>query len=453
MNDIRRAIAFASGIYRQRAAVAYHGHVWRDPLALLDSRAGRADPYPLYERLRARGPLSPTRMGGWVSPSYRVCNAVLRNRRFGMLPDDETGQGEEPDMSFLGLNPPDHTRLRRAALPAFSPKAIGAYRDRITRTVTALLDQAEQAGQTDQAEQAGQTGQAEQKEQFDLVSRFAAPLPIAVITDLLGIPDADTEEFTRYGAAIGSALDGIQSLRHARQLNADSQRLERIFGNLFELRQREPADDIISRLLAAGEAQVKPDEILPMCVLLLVAGFETTVNLISNSVLALLDRPEQWRELCADPQKLAPNAVEETLRFDPPVQLTGRVALEPLELEGQLIRRGQSVTTLIGAANRDPEVYDDPARFDIHRELPVEHLAFSSGIHYCIGQPLARLEATIALQMLAERMPGLTLGGPVKRRNTTVIHGPLELPVKLRASTAPASAPSGRPSAREAAQR
>lgn len=166
-----------------------------------------------------------------------------------------------------------------------------------------------------------------------------------------------------------------------------------------------------------------------MCVLLLVAGFETTVNLIGNSVLALLGHPGQWRALCADPKGLAGGAVEETLRFDPPVQRTSRIAMEPLELEGQAVRRGQIVLTLIGAANRDPEVYDHPDTFDIKRD-DAGHLAFSSGIHYCLGQPLARLEATIALQMLAERMPGLRRTGPVRRRNASTIRGPIRIPVQ-----------------------
>jgi Cytochrome P450 len=174
---------------------------------------------------------------------------------------------------------------------------------------------------------------------------------------------------------------------------------------------------------------VKPEEMLPMCVLLLVAGFETTVNLIGNGVLALLRHRDQWQDLCADPPALAARAVEETLRFDPPVQLTDRIALEPLDLEEQAVRPGQSVVTLIGGANRDPEVFPEPGIFSIYREPSAEHLAFSSGIHYCVGQPLARLEATIALRMLAERMPGLTLAGPVRRRNTTTIRGPLHLPV------------------------
>jgi cytochrome P450 len=166
-----------------------------------------------------------------------------------------------------------------------------------------------------------------------------------------------------------------------------------------------------------------------MCNLLLVAGFETTVNLISNAVLALHGHPEQWRELCADPDGLAPRAVEEVLRWDSPVQRTGRVALEPLELAGQPVRKGQRVITLIGATGRDPEVYHRPDAFDITREGGPAHLAFSSGIHYRLGHALARSEAAIALRLLAERMPGLARAGPLRRRNGTIIRGPVHLPV------------------------
>ena len=192
------------------------------------------------------------------------------------------------------------------------------------------------------------------------MSQFAAPLPIAVITDLLGVPDANAEEFARYGASIGSALDGIKGLRHAAELQASQAALEKLFNGLFELRRREPADDIVSALVAAEGDQIRPGEMLPMCVLLLVAGFETTVNLIGNAVLALLDHPDQWAALCADPEGLAGAAVEETLRWDPPVQRTARTALETVELEGRTIAKGEMVTTLIGAANRDPEAYERP---------------------------------------------------------------------------------------------
>ena len=165
-----------------------------------------------------------------------------------------------------------------------------------------------------------------------------------------------------------------------------------------------------------------------MCTLLLIAGFETTVNLIGNAVVALMDHPQQWKELCADPS-LAARAVEETLRYDPPVQRTMRVALEPLEVAGHRVHKGQWFVVLIGAANRDPEVYDRPSTFDIHREHTVDHLAFSSGIHYCVGQPLAQMEATIALRMLAERLPGLHRVGRVRRRNANTVRGPISVPV------------------------
>jgi cytochrome P450 len=335
------------------------------------------------------------------------------------------------------MNPPDHTRLRRLAQPAFTPKAVARYTARMERTAVGLLDEAATAGR------------------FDLVSGFAAPLPIVVITDLLGIPDSRAGDFARYGQAIIGSLDGIKSVRHARQLLAARADLRRLFGHLFELRRREPRDDIISHLVAAEGEQITPREMVPMCNLLLVAGFETTVNLISNAVLALLAHPEQWQALCADPDGLAAAVVEEVLRWDPPVQRTSRVALEPVELEGQPIRTGQQVITLIGAANRDPAAYQDPDTFDTTRFGPARadparadparadparaagappHLAFASGIHYCLGHALARAEAAVALRLLATRMPHLARSGPLRRRNTTIIRGPLHLPV----TTAPA---------------
>jgi len=424
MSKIGQAAGFASRLYAERARTGWAAYVQRDPTARLRLRPGRDDPYAIYDQIRAQGTLVPTWLGNWATPSHRVCNQVLRDRRFGVqaIENEHGRDAGEAGLSFLELNPPDHTRQRRLVTPAFSPKAVATYRGRIERTVGGLLDQAAAAGQ------------------FDLVSQFAAPLPIAVITDLLGVPDANAEEFAEYGASIGSALDGIKSLRHAAQLQASQAALEKLFTSLFELRRNEPADDIISTLVAAEGEQIRPGEMLPICVLLLVAGFETTVNLIGNAVLALLRHPDQWAALCADPEGLAPAAVEETLRWDPPVQRTARVALQDVELEGRTLPKGALVATLIGAAGRDPEAYERPAVFDLARRGGPDHLAFSSGIHYCIGQPLARLEARIALQMLAERMPGLQLAGPVVRRNATLIRGPVRLPVRVTPARRPVPA-------------
>src|SRR5215472_16417016 len=197
---LARVVVFAGGLYRQKALLACAGYLGRDPMAQLQLRPGRMNPYVVYDRLRASGPLTPTRLGHWVSTSHSVCELVLRDRRFAVRPEDaEPGQA---NMSFLTMNPPDHTRLRRLAMPAFSPKAVAGYSGRIERTAAELLDAASAAGR------------------FDLVSGFAAPLPIAVITDLLGVPDADSSEFARYGAVIATALDGITSLRHAWRLQA-----------------------------------------------------------------------------------------------------------------------------------------------------------------------------------------------------------------------------------------
>ncbi|MDT4902948.1 MAG: hypothetical protein QOH52_964 [Pseudonocardiales bacterium] len=410
--QLQQVTSFATALYRQRGVTAYHGYVRHDPMSLLMLGPARDNPYPIYERLRAEGPISRTRLGNWVTTSHGICKQVLRDRHFGVRPE-----GDEPDdsgfgLSFLELNPPDHTRLRRLATPAFSPKQMAGYASRVEKTVHQLIDDLPRHGRV------------------DLVSAFAAPVPIAVITDLLGVPNTHADDFARYGATIGSALDGVKSLRHARALMQANAALEALFQELFELRRREPADDVISAIVAAEGERIEAREMVPLCTLLLIAGFETTVNLISNGVLALLDHPEQWAALCADPA-LAANTTEEVLRYDAPVQRTGRLALADVDLDGVQVHKGQFVATLIGGANRDPSVYEDPARFDITRTLPVEHLAFSSGIHYCLGQPLARLEATAAFRALAERRPDLRRAGRVVRRNAATIRGPLHLPVAV----------------------
>jgi P450-derived glycosyltransferase activator len=409
--DLRQLAGFTAGLYKAKAVLGFAGYAKHDELALLMLHPGRDDPYPLYERLRARGPLTRSRVGPWVTTSHRTCNAVLRDRQFGVVLDGQAAEGAG-GLSFLELNPPDHTRLRRLAAPAFRPKKMTGYAALIDKTVQRLLDDLPADGR------------------FDLVSAFAAPLPIAVISDLLGVPTTQADDFARWGATIGTALDGVKGVRHLAALMQANAALERLFTGLFEQRRRDPGDDVISAVVAAEGERISPAEMLPICTLLFIAGFETTVNLISNTVLALLAHGEQWAALHADPS-LAAGAVEEVLRYDPPVQRTGRVALVDTELDGVAVRRGEYVVTLTAAANRDPSVYPQPERFDITRELAAEHLAFSSGIHYCLGAPLARIEATVALAALAERLPSLRRAGRVVRRNASTIRGPLHLPVAV----------------------
>ncbi|HET9423322.1 MAG TPA: cytochrome P450, partial [Nocardioides sp.] len=318
--------------------------------------------------------------------------------------------------SMLGSNPPDHTRLRRLAAPGFSPKLMRGYEETIHQRVASLLDAAAGRGS------------------FDFVHDFAAPLPIAVISDLLGLADADSAAFERYGEAMASALDGVRGLDHARRLAIASTRLEGVFDRLFEQRRREPRDDLVSALVSAeADGQLTPRELVATCQLLLVAGFETTVNLISNATLALRRTPGAWDRLVADPA-LAELAVEETLRFDPPVQRTIRVALDDTQLGEQHVARGTWVVSLIGGANRDPGVFERPAEFVIDRyadpQAP-EHLAFSGGIHFCLGAPLARMEAAIALRGLADRLPGLRVIGEPKMRRSVSVRGPASVRVAV----------------------
>lgn len=410
-----QAARFVGGVYLQRAIVTYRARVMGDLYARLILPGDRTDPYEIYELMRARGPMVAARRGNYTTTSHRLCSEVLRSRNFGVTPNDGTADlahNEALDLSLLALNPPDHTRLRRLAAPAFTPRRMAGYAALVEQAIHRLLDR------------------AEREPEFDLMTAFASPLPIAVMTDLLGLPD-EPERFRRLGSTIARALDGIWSLPQARTLATADAELRVLFTDLLARRAHEPGDDLVSALVAEQGAKITAAELAPLVRLLLLAGFETTVNAIGNGVRWLLADREQWQLLVDDPSRAAATA-EEVLRFDPPVQQTARVAHADLELGGVALEKNHWVITLLAAANRDPEVYPQPNHFDIARATSTEHLAFSGGLHYCLGSPLARMELTAAFRALAERFPDLRPAGTVVMRPGTTLRGPLHLPVRVR---------------------
>ena len=401
-----------------------------DPVAAVLALRPDDDAYALYERIRARGPVVTSRVGVHAVTSRALCDQVLRDPRFRvrdldgqpLSKDRATADASGPlQGSFLELDPPDHTRLRRLVAPAFRPRLIRTYAERAETVAHRLLDESAGRGQ------------------FDLIADLAAPFPITVISDLLGIPDVDSAKFARFGVLVGQSLDGVTSLREADALREASEELAALFTQLAQERRVDPTDDVISVLAAAqSDGAMTASELVSTCGLLLLAGFETTVNLIGNGVAALLADRTNWDKLVADPS-LAPRAVEETLRYDPSVQATGRMAHEDVELGSRRLPAGSIVLPILAAANRDPQVYRDPARFDLSREGEPEHLSFSSGIHYCLGAPLARLEAEIAFRVLAERLPELRVVPGARRRRGSTIRGYSTFPVTAE----PARVPSG----------
>jgi cytochrome P450 len=391
-----------------------------DPVARLMHKPWRLDPYPTYAAVRAEG-LARSRVGLSAVGTHALCEQVLRDRRFGVRLDDgrppfapedaESSLLEPVDLSLLGLDPPDHTRLRRLAAPTFTPKRLESYRAVAEEVTGKLLDDAAARGR------------------FDLVRDLAAPLPITVIARLLAIPSVDADRFTRWGRALATALDGVRSVSHAHELARTTAEARELFTDLVDRRRADPGDDLVSQLVGALDAgQCSLDELVSLAQLLLVAGFETTTNLVGNAVRAMQAAPGQWEALVADPS-LATGAVEETLRYDPPVQLTARIAHEDTELAGVPFRRNWGVLILIAAAGRDPAAHPDPDRFDLHRVPTTPHLAFSGGAHYCLGAALARLEGEVALRMLAERVPGLRRAGRVVGKTATILRGPRTFPV------------------------
>jgi len=402
-----------------------------DPVGrLLRDSSVRDEPYALYEELRGRGPVSPGSIG-LVTPSHQIASEILRSDRFGVGWDrsqaprlirwalrfgdelDATGVAEPPSM--LVVDPPDHTRFRRLVSRAFTPRATAAFEPVVQRTADALLDALEL-----------RTGDV------DLVETYAAQLPVLVIADLLGVPTERREDFLRWGAAAAATLDpGLPFRRYVaaeRALRAMHAFLREHFARL----RREPGEDLVSRLVGLPDDEALTERELHATVMLLLgAGFETTVNLLGNGVVLLDAHREQWEALRRAPSGWD-GAVEEILRHDSPVQITGRTVKEPAMLGGREVRPGTRVTVLLGAANRDPEVFEDPARFDVGRANARDHLAFSAGIHYCVGAGLARLEGVVGLRALSERFPALRVSGRPVRRDLQTLRGFERVPVKLR---------------------
>ena len=388
--------------------------------------AFRSDPYPVYRRLLEDSPVFELPFGGWAFCRYADCVAILKDARSSSDQRNATAfqewareQGIDPDAGarpFLFLDPPDHTRLRGLVNKAFTPRTVEALRPHIQEIVDDLLDRIAQQGG------------------MDAIEDLAYPLPVKVICEMMGVPLEDHATFKDWSRHLARALDPDPLVPPAeierRQRAIDS--FGEYFAKLIEQRRKAPGDDLLSALIAAEESgdKLSENELLSTSILLLVAGHETTVNLIGNGVLALLRHPDQLELLRNDPS-LARSAVEEILRFDPPVQFDGRIAREDMEIGGVTIKQGDQSMQLLGAANRDPEVFPDPDTFDIRRQ-DNRHIAFGFGIHFCVGAPLARVEGEIALRSLVQRFPRIELRteAPEYKENI-VLRGLRSLPVSV----------------------
>jgi cytochrome P450 len=383
-----------------------------------------ADPYPTYHRLRAEDPVHHSPLGFWVLTRYADVIAMLRDprlvkepiaafvaARFGMAVPPGIG------LSMLDRDPPDHTRLRGLVSKAFTPKALESLRPHIRQIVDGLLANVEGKGE------------------MDLIEEFAYPLPVRVICEMLGVPVADHERFKGWGLDIARGLDAIMlppDSEVARRSITGRHALAGYFRELIADRRAAPRDDMLSALIAAEEAgdKLNEDELLATCLLLLVAGHETTVNLIGNGTLALLRHPAELRRLRENPGLIG-SAVEELLRYDGPVQRTARIPSEDVTVGEVTIPKGEMVMPFLGAADRDPTQFPDPDRLDITR-ADNRHIAFGMGIHFCLGAPLARMEGQIAINAMLHRLPKLALATDrPEYRESLTLRGLKALPVRF----------------------
>ena len=374
-----------------------------EPLFNPLSPAVIANPYPLYHRMRTTDPVHKSPLGMYVATRHADVSFVLKDQRFGK---DYVGRVtrrlgaealEEPIYKsmrhwMLVQDPPDHTRLRGLVVRAFTARRMEDMRPRIQAIVDRTLDRMIPMGHA------------------DLIADFAYRLPVIVICEMLGIPEADQEMFFSGARTGGRVLDPVPMSRaETDEANAGHLAIAEYFKGIFELRRREPKDDLITQLVQAEEAgnKLTNEELIGNIILLFGAGHETTVNLIGNGLLALHRNPDQLALLKREPDRIA-NAIEEFLRYDSSVQATGRVALVDVMLGDTAIAKGENVLTLLGAANRDPAMYPDPDRLDITR-TNIKPFSFGGGIHFCLGAQLARIESDVAISTLLQRLPELRL--------------------------------------------
>jgi cytochrome P450 len=390
----------------------------------------RVDPHPYYRELRERDPIHRSRAGdGWVLTRYDDVHSILADRSFSadernlrrwkrlIARQKRAGLSDpyEADrITMLRSDAPDHTRVRNLVNKAFTPRAVESLRSRIEGLIDEML------------------GRLEGATQCELVADFAAPLPVIVIAEMLGIPLEDRARFTHWSDEVVRGL-GDNTLEDRIAADRAHTELRAYLRGIADARRAEPRDDLLSALVAAEEEgdKLTMAELLGTVVLLLVAGNETTTKLICNSLVALLRHPEQLELLRSEPKRI-PGAVDELLRFDGPVQFTSRIVTRDRDYHGHAFQRGQQIVLILAAANRDPEHFDDPDRLDVTRD-DVRHLAFGHGAHFCMGSQLARIETSLALEALLTRLPTLQLrtDAPIEWGSNVILRGPTRLPLSL----------------------
>ncbi len=391
----------------------------------------RSDPFPLYEQMRALGPVGQGRVGCFTT-SHEVVSAVLRSDDFrttsvssSVIPqlrwiERATRTGAlhplEPP-SLLSVEPPTHTRYRALVSSVFTARAVAGMRADVEAVADRLLDE---------------LAATKEDHSIDIVARYCAQLPVAVISDILGVEEADRSRVLELGEHAAPSLDFALTLRQFRDVERGLLDFDTWLGGHIERLRREPGDNLMSKLVQAeiDGQRLTDEELRATAGLVLAAGFETTVNLLGNGVHLLLDNPGQLAALTSDPS-LWPNAVDEILRMESPVQLTARIANRDVELAGTAVAKDTFMALVLAGANRDPAVFTDPNQLDVARPNANKHLSFSGGRHFCLGAALARLEGEIGLRSLFERFPELRPGGDGQRRPTRVLRGWSSLPVRL----------------------
>ena len=372
--------------------------------ALVGDPDARANPYPAYETIRAAGPAYESDFDFWFVTSYAECDRLMRHpdlvrqhedswERRGEI-NNATGRlwFEQQRRYMLFIDPPDHTRIRGLVRGAFTPRYLQHLRPQISRRVDDLI------------------GKMADNNGGDLIADFALPLPMMVICDMLGVPTEARESFRKWTVALAATLEPFPSPDVQDRADVAAEEFESYFTDLVRERRKSLGDDLLSRLIEVEEAgeQLTEEELVATGTLLLAAGFETTTNLIGNGTLALLCNRDQWDKLVEDPA-LAPKAVEEILRYDSPVQIaTPRVARTDVEVANGVVKEGQVVAPIVGAGNRDPDRFAEPAKLDIERE-DVVPLSFGGGPHFCLGASLARMEGAEVFSRLPQALPSLDL--------------------------------------------